>query len=177
MELLVLLIVLLLLLGQWLKCSFLSRRESAASALATACFVRMGIPWLTTRSAAGISAWLTGAAGMGDWTLLVVGEAALAAVFCFSRPSQRLKPLRLYPVLLAAPALCLLWAQWLFSRPGINFTRFARWAALLSALWVYGGSRLVRRLLPEESARLEALFLTAFFLVLLTVAAAGALTL
>ncbi len=81
-----------------------------------------------------------------------------------------------YPGLLAFPAVCWTWSQLLFSRPGIDFTRFAWLAAIATFIAAWGGSELLHRFVPEEEARMEGLFLVNLFLLLLTIAATGAIT-
>ena len=70
-------------------------------------------------------------------------------------------------------AVCI---QLLFARPGIHFDRFAWIAALVTLAVAFGGSRLLARLVSEEATRLEGLFLINLFLLLLCVAATGAIT-
>lgn len=177
MEILFALITLSLLLGFFLKISFYTRRGVAAVALAAGCLVRLALPWLMTLSGSEVESWLAGAAGMGEWSVVVVVGALLSAAFCFTHPSGRFRPLFYYPGLSALLAICLAWAQLPFGRPGIDFARFTYLATAVTPLLIYGGGRLMRRLLPGEDERLEGLFITDILLILLTVAATGALTL
>ena len=176
METLLSLIVLLSLLSFLLKSSFhpLWGRTLAAFALASAVF--FAVPWLTRQSPAALSAWTSSPDHLLDGAVCVVLEALLMGAFCFSRPAGRWRLLQFYPGLLAFPAVVRAWAQLLYARPGIDFTLFAFLAAGVTLLLAFGGASLMRRVLQEESSRLELLFLINLFLLLLTVAATGAIT-
>ena len=74
------------------------------------------------------------------------------------------------------PACCWAWAQLLCSRPGLDFGRLAWIAALVTGIVAFAGIGLLRKFIPEEETRLEGLFLINLFLLLLTIAATGAIT-
>lgn len=176
MTFLLALIVLLSLLSFLLKNSFYPHSWAGVAAFCLALAVWLAIPWLTRLPAATVASWTTSPDRMLDGAVCIVLEVALMAAFCFSRPAGRLRLLTFYPGLLAFPAICWAWLQLLISRPGIHFGRFAWIAALVTMLVAFGGSRLIRRLVPEEQARLEGLFLINLFLLLLSIAATGAIT-
>lgn len=176
METLIALITLLLVLSFLLKGTFLPRWGRITAGVLLAVFVRLVIPWLAKQPASVVSGWITSPDKMLDGAVCIVLEVALMTAFCFSRPAGRFRFLRAYPGLLAFPAVCRAWSLVLFSRPGIDFTRFA-WLASLGTLAVaLGATWLLRKLLPEEEVRLEGLFLINLFLLLATIAATGAIT-
>ena len=164
MTVLLTLVALLSLLSFLLKCSFFPRGWTAVAALALALAVRLAIPWLVRQPAGLVADWTSTPGRMLDGAVCIVLEAVLMMAFCFGRPSGRLRLLSLYPGLL------------LFARPGIHFDRFAWIAALVTLAVAFGGSRLLARLVPDEATRLEGLFLINLFLLLLCVAATGAIT-
>ena len=176
METLIAIIALLLVLSFLLKSSFLPRWGMVAACVLLASFLRVAIPYLAAQPADTVNGWISAPDRMLDGAVLIVLEIALMMAFCFSRPSGRFRFLRWYPGLLAFPAVCRAWSQILFTRPGIDFTRFAWLAALATFIAAWGGSELLRRFVPEEDARLEGLFLVNLFLLLLTIAATGAIT-
>lgn len=176
MDVLLTLVALLSLLSFLLKCSFFPRGWTAVAALALALAVRLAIPWLVRQPAGLVAGWTSTPGRMLDGAVCIVLEAVLMMAFCFGRPSGRLRILAFFPGLLAFPAACWGWAQLLFARPGIDFGRLAWMAALVTLAVAYGGSRLLRRFVPEEETRLESLFLVNLFLLLLCVAATGAIT-
>ena len=176
MTVLLTLVALLSLLSFLLKCSFFPRGWTAVAALALALAVRLAIPWLVRQPAGLVADWTSTPGRMLDGAVCIVLEALLMGAFCFTRPAGRWKALRFYPGLLAFPAVCWIWAQGLFSSPGLNFGRFGLVAALVTLAVAGGGGQLLRRLLPEEDLRVEGLFLVNLFLILLTVAATGAIT-
>lgn len=176
MEILVTLIALLLMLSFLLKGSFLPRWGVVVVSLLLAVAVRLVIPWLAGQPAATVNGWISAPDRMLDGAVCVVLEVVLMMTFCFSRPAGRFRFLRWYPGLLAFPAVCWAWSQLLFARPGIDFTRFAWLTAFCTLVVTLGGSWAIRRFLPEEDVRLEGLFLVNLFLLLLTVAATGAIT-
>ena len=176
MDVLLTLVALLSLLSFLLKCSFFPRGWTAVAALALALAVRLAIPWLVRQPAGLVADWTSTPGRMLDGAVCIVLEAVLMMAFCFGRPSGRLRLLSLYPGLLAFPASCWGWDQLLFARPGIHFDRFAWIAALVTLAVAFGGSWLLARLVPDEATRLEGLFLINLFLLLLCVAATGAIT-
>ncbi len=176
MDVLLTLVALLSLLSFLLKCSFFPRGWTAVAALALALAVRLAIPWLVRQPAGLVADWTSTPGRMLDGAVCIVLEAVLMMAFCFGRPSGRLRLLSLYPGLLVFPAACWGWDQLLFARPGIHFDRFAWIAALVTLAVAFGGSRLLARLVPDEATRLEGLFLINLFLLLLCVAATGAIT-
>lgn len=176
MESLITLIALLLALSFLLKASFLPRWGIAGVSLLLAICVRVVIPLLAAQPAARVNGWITAPDRMLDGAVCIVLEVVVMATFCFSRPAGRFRFLRWYPGLLVFPAVCWAWSQLLFSHPGIDFQRFAALAALATLAVTLLGSWAMRRLLPEEEIRLEGLFLVNLFLLLLTVAATGAIT-
>lgn len=176
MTFLLALIALLSLLSFLLKNSFYPHGRAGVAALGLALAVWFAIPWLTRLPAATVASWTTSPDHLLDGAVCIVLEVALMAAFCFSRPVGRLRLLAFYPGLLAFPAICWAWLQLLMSRPGIHFGRFAWIAALVTLLVAFGGSRLLRRFVPEEETRLEGLFLINLFLLLLSIAATGAIT-
>lgn len=173
METLVTLIALLLMLSFLLKGTFLPRWGLVAVSLLLAVVVRLVIPWLAGQPASTVNGWITAPDRMLDGAVCIVLEVVLMIAFCFTGIQALL---RWYPGLLAFPAVCWAWSQLLFSRPGIDFTRFAWFAALATFLAAWGVGELLRRFVPEEDARLEGLFLVNLFLLLLTIAATGAIT-
>lgn len=176
MEVLTALLTLLLSLSFLLKGTFLPRWGRGVACILLAVFVRLVIPWLASQPAATVNGWMTAPDKILDGAVCLVLEAVLMMAFCFARPAGRFRVLRWYPGLLAFPAVCRAWSLVLFSRPGIDFTRFA-WTASLATLAVaLGASWLLRRLLPEEEVRLEGMFLINLFILLATVAATGAIT-
>lgn len=176
MEVLFPMIAVLALLSFLFKSSFLPRWESFLVAVALAVFVWLAIPWLTRQTAGTIEQWTSDPSRILDGAVCVVLEVALMLLFCFTAPARRLRFLRFIPGLLAFPAVVWGWSQLLFSRPGLDFGRLAWMAALATLAVACGGSALFRRLVPETEARLEGLFLINLFLLLLTVAATGAIT-
>lgn len=176
MEILIALLTLLLVLSFLLKGTFLPRWGTVAACVLLAVFVRLVIPWLADQPAAVVSGWLTAPDIILDGAVCLVLEAVLMIAFCFSRPAGRFRFLRWYPGLLAFPAVCRAWSLVLFSRPGLDFTRFAWTASLATLAAALVAAWLLRKLLPEEEIRLEGLFLINLFLLLATVAATGAIT-
>ena len=176
MDLLLALIALLTLLSFLLKSSFLPRPGALLTALGLALAVGLAIPWLTRQSAATVVSWTSAPDRMLDAAVCLVLEIALMVAFCFSRAAGKFRWLRYYPGLLVFPACCWAWAQLLFSRPGLDFGRLAWIAALVTGIVAFAGIGLLRKFIPEEETRLEGLFLINLFLLLLTVAATGAIT-
>lgn len=176
METLFTLITLLLVLSFVFKGTFLPHWGRVSACVLLALFVRLAIPWLASQPAAAVNSWFTAPDKLLDAAVCIVLEVALMWAFCFSRPAGRFRLLRGYPGLPAFPAVCQAWSLVLFSRPGIDFTRFA-WTASFATLAVaLGASWMLRKLLPEEEVRLEGLFLINLFLLLATVAVTGAIT-
>lgn len=201
MEILIALIALLLVLSFLLKGTFLPRWGRVAFSLLLAVAVRLVIPLLAGQPAATVNGWISSPDRMLDGAVCIVLEVVLMTAFCFAWSARYAAPvsvslakkcsrdghrpllrslgcslLHWYPGLLSFPAVCWAWSQLLFSRPGIDFTRFAWVAALITLVIALGGPWLLRRLLPEEESRLEGLFLVNLFLLLLTIAATGAIT-
>jgi Ca2+/Na+ antiporter len=176
MEILFPLIAVLVLLGFLFKGSFLPRWEAADVSLALAVFVWLAIPWLTRQTACTIEQWTSDPSRVLDGAVCLVLEVAVMILFCFTAPTGRLRFLRFIPGLLAFPAVVWVWSQVLFSRPGLDFGRLAWVAALATLAVALGGTALIRRLVPDEPSRLEGLFLINLFLLLLTIAATGAIT-
>ena len=176
MEILFPLIAVLVLLSFLFKGSFLPRWEAVAVSLALAVFVWLAIPWLTRQTAGTIEQWTSDPSRVLDGAVCLVLEVAVMILFCFTAPTGRLRFLRFIPGLLAFPAVVWGWSQVLFSRPGLDFGRLAWVAALATLAVALGGTALIRRLVPDEPSRLEGLFLINLFLLLLTIAATGAIT-
>lgn len=176
MEILFPLIAVLVLLSFLSKGSFLPRWEAAAVSLALAIFVWLAIPWLTRQTAGTIEQWTSDPSRVLDGAVCLVLEVAVMILFCFTAPTGRFRFLRFIPGLLAFPAVVWGWSQVLFSRPGLDFGRLAWVAALATLAVALGGTALIRRLVPDEPSRLEGLFLINLFLLLLTIAATGAIT-
>ncbi len=176
MEILFPLIAVLVLLSFLFKGSFLPRWETAAVSLALAVFVWLAIPWLTRQTAGTIEPWTSDPSRVLDGAVCLVLEVAVMILFCFTAPTGRLRFLRFIPGLLAFPAVVWGWSLVLFSRPGLDFGRLAWVAALVTLAVALGGTALIRRLVPDEPSRLEGLFLVNLFLLLLTIAATGAIT-
>jgi len=173
MEILIALIALLLMLSFLIKGTFLPRWGVVVVSVLLALAVRLAIPWLARQPADTVNGWISSPDRMLDGAVCLVLEIALMMAFCFTGIQSLL---RWYPGLLAFPAVCWAWSQLLFSRPGIDFTRFAWIASGATLALALGGSWLQRRLLPEEDVRLESLFLINLFLLLATIAATGAIT-
>lgn len=176
MEILFPLIAVLVLLSFLFKGSFLPRWETAAVSLALAVFVWLAIPWLTRQTAGTIEQWTSDPSRVLDGAVCLVLEVAVMILFCFTAPTGRLRFLRFIPGLLAFPAIVWGWSLVLFSLPGLDFGRLAWVAALATLAVALGGTALIRRLVPDEPSRLEGLFLVNLFLLLLTIAATGAIT-
>jgi hypothetical protein len=175
METLIALAAVLSVVSFLLKISFFPRWGKLSAALCLGLMVWLAVPGLTRLSATGLAAW-TSPDRMLDGAVCVVLEAVLMVLFCFSREERRLQWLRFYPGLLVIPAVCWCWTQVLFSRPGIDFGRFAWIAALVTLALAAGGAFLLPRLVPEQTVRREGLFLINLFLLLSTIAATGAIT-
>ncbi len=176
MEILFPLIAVLALLSFLFKGSFFPRWEAAAVSLILAVVVWLAIPWLTRQTAGTVEQWTTDPSRILDGAVCLVLEVAVMILFCFTAPAGRLRFLRLIPGVLAFPAVVWGWSQVLFSRPGLDFGRLAWVAALATLAVAIGGTALIRRLVPDEPSRLEGLFLINLFLLLLTIAATGAIT-
>ena len=176
MKTLLTLIALMSLLSFLLKGSFHSRWGVALAAFALTLAAGLSVPWLIRQSPAAFTAWTSSPEHLFDGAVCVVLEVLVMGVFCFGRVAKRWHFLRLYPGLLAFPTVIWLWAQALYARPGVNFSLFAWLAAGVTLAAAWGGPMLLRCLLPDESSRLEALFLINLFLLLLAVAATGAIT-
>ena len=176
MKTLLTLIAMLSLLSFLLKGSFHPRWGVALAAFALALVAGLSVPWLIRQSPAAFTAWTSSPRHLLDGAVCVVLEVLIMAAFCFSRVAGCWRILRFYPGLLAFPAVVWTWAQVLYARPGVNFSLLAWLAAAFTLAVAWGGPVLLRRLLPDESSRLEALFLINLFLLLLTVAATGAIT-
>lgn len=176
MEILFPLIAVLALLSFLFKSSFFPRWEAAAVSLVVAVFVWLAIPWLTRQTAGTIEQWTSDPSRILDGAVCIVLEVAVMIFFCFTAPTGRFRFLRFIPGLLAFPAVIWGWSQVLFSRPGLDFGRLAWIAALATLAVALGVTALLRRLVPDEPSRLEGLFLINLFLLLLTIAATGAIT-
>lgn len=176
MEILTSFIALLLVLSFLLKVSFLPRWGMAAACLLMAVAVHFVILAMASLPVSTVNGWITVPDIMLDGAVLLVLEAVWMTAFCFARPGGQLRFLLWNPGLLAIPAVGWAWNQLLYSRPGIDFTRFAWIAALITLTAAFGGVWMLRRFLPEEDIRLEGLFLVNLFLLLLAIAATGAIT-
>ncbi len=176
MEILFPLIAVLALLSFLFKGSFFPRWEAAAVSLILAVVVWLAIPWLTRQTAGTIEQWTSDPSRVLDGAVCLVLEVAVMILFCFTAPTGRLRFLRFIPGLLAFPAVIWGWSLVLFFLPGLDFGRLAWVAALVTLAVALGGTALIRRLVPDEPSRLEGLFLINLFLLLLTIAATGAIT-
>ena len=176
MEILLVMAAVLSLLGFILKSSFYPRWGAFAASLILAAFIMAAVPWLTRQSSSSFSTWSLNPDLILNGAVCIVVEVIIMTAFCYGRTAGRLRLLYYYPGLLAFPAAAWLLSQLLFSRPGIDFKRFAWIAAVSVMILSLGGGRLAKRFIPEEDVRLESLFLIEMFLLLLAIAAAGAIT-
>lgn len=160
-----------------------SFRQIAGVAAACAAFV-----WLTWDRAAGqsrtqIADFLASPEQMQDAAVWISLEAAVMIAFCFDCASSGQQPhgnrcrrrvsrlLRLYPGLLIGVVLGYALTQAIFAFPGSDFRVVAGWLAALSGTGIALGAWLFRRFIPDSSLRLELLFATNLFILLMGIVA------
>lgn len=107
-----------------------------------------------------------------DWSILVTLEAIIMIAYCFTEGTWH-KILSLYPGLLAIAAIYYLQMQVLFSHPSINYKMFGWWSALAVAVFIIGGSILVKKGTGHRDACHELLFITNLMLVILCIIFSG----
>ena len=176
MQLLFILIAMLLIFSFILKSSLFPRFGAVIFGVLAAAFLWLAIPWLTEQPRSAITGFLSNRAALLDISGAIVLEAFLMIGFCLLRGKGKASWLRWIPEILALPSLCILAAFSLYALPGVSFEWFRAIASSAAFILISGGSVLIRRISEKEEERLEALFLINIFILLLTVAAAGAFT-
>lgn len=178
------LLALFLTLSFLLKVGFYSRWGTWLAAVCCAIFVLLVTPWVTEQSRMDMEVFFASRSRMLDLSVLITLEAAILIAFCFDCfAGQRTRNtlfkcsvtclLRLYPGLLIACVLCYALAELLFSFPGLNFNTLAWTAATVTFLITGLGARLLRTLIDDEALRLEILFVTNLFIIILSIIATG----
>ncbi|MBQ7574913.1 MAG: hypothetical protein IJT26_00080 [Bacteroidales bacterium] len=176
MQLLFTLIAILLIFSFVLKGALMPRKSWVALVALAALALWFAFPWLTSQPSSAVTGVFSDRKILADVSAAVVTEAILMILFCFLRAGERSAWTLWVPEILAIPSLCLLPVLTLYALPGVDFTLFRIGAAIASIIVTAGGILLVKALSRSESEPLEALFLVNIFILLLTVAAAGAFT-
>lgn len=184
MEDLIPILALLAALSFLLKIGFYPRYCTLAAALGCSAFVWFVTPWLTDMSKTAVTELVTSRPLLLNLSVCAVIEAVIMIAFCFnsfSADSSRHKTfskvttlcLKAYPGLLVGGAIGYAVMISLFAFPGIDFDTLSLIAAVATFPIIYCGAWLLRRLFGRESTRMEMLFLTNLFIVILCIIATG----
>ena len=167
-----------------LKASFYPLWGKVAVAIASALFVGLVTPWITELPSTWMPRFLTSRPLLLNLSVCITVEAAVMIGFCFSRipPSFRKDALSVrigkalllcYPGLLMGGVWCFLISKILYVVPGMDFRTLPWMASGVVLLAVGGGAETVKRLFPEQSLRLELLFLVNLFIIILNIIVTG----
>jgi len=172
METVVFILAVLVSINYMLKQTYRKPWAVAASAAVCALFTGLAQPWAVEQSRTQIADWLADPELMLDTAVVLTVEVVLQMAFCLLavhlRTAGRLRRrtavcyrvLRWFPGILIFPVLFGCLVTMLFAFPGASFRSVAWSTAAGVFLLVFGGTRLLRRLLPEKEVRLELLFLS-----------------
>ena len=172
MQTLVMLLMLVICANFLLKQSFHKMLVVCAVALIAALFVGFLWPVAIEQSKMQISGWLANPALMLDTSVILTIDVALQMWFCIASADRasgvkHKKALRLwlylldiFPGLLFFGVLFCLLVMVIFSLPGVSFALLGWGFAATVLVCLPLGVWVVRKILPEESIRLELLFLS-----------------
>ena len=165
-------LILFILLNSILKVSFRPLWQVAIYALVAGAFVLFIVPFAARQSKTEIVGWLNTPQVMQNVAVLITLETVVFFAFAFMRlrrsPKVSMKrylwlPLEYYPGLLLFPTLLYMLTQLYFTLPGTDFEMVAYMLAggvfIFLMLSVWG----LQKLLPDESLRLEFLFVVNLF--------------
>ena len=176
MQLLFTLIAILLIFSFVLKAALIPRKSWVALVAFAALALWFAFPWLTSLPRSTVTGVFSDSKILADVSAAVVTEAILMILFCFLRAGERAAWTLWIPEILAIPSLCLLSVLTLYALPGVDFTLFRIGVTITAIIVTAGGILLIKAISRRNSEPLEALFLVNLFILLLTVAAAGAFT-
>ena len=159
-----------------------SFRQIAVVAVICAGFVLLTWNRATEQARTQIADFLASPRRMQDAAVWITLEAAVMIAFCFDcfagyrRHDTRFKRgvtyiLNVYPGLLFAAVLGYALTQAIFAFPGTDFRVVAGWFAALTGIGIVGFAWLLRKLLGDKSLRLEVLFATNLFILLMGIIA------
>jgi len=172
MQTVVLVIMVLIVFNFLLKQTFHKGYYVVALAVTAALFVGLMWPMAIEQSKSQIATWLENPSLMLDTSVLLTLEVALQMAFCLMAAEaltvgfQKKSALWIYRVLWFFPGVLVfavlfsLLVAAIYHFPGVSFSLVAWVLALAVLVVVITGTRLIRKLLPEEDIRLELLFLT-----------------
>lgn len=153
-----------------------------AAGIVCCLFVLSIWPWATEQSKTQIADFLASPDRMQDAAVLITLESAVMIVFCFDcfagvrRRETFFKHnltrlLKYYPGLLISVVLAYTLTQAIFSFPGADF-RIVAWSyAAVTGISVIAGGWFLKKFLDDYSLRLELLFVTNLFIILMGIIA------
>jgi len=176
------LLAVLVTLGFLLRASFFPKTAVAAVAVAFALWALWLVPWITQHSRQELELFFTQRAYVLNVSLCLCVEAVLLMLFCLVRvpvykagrwPQLAKQVTACYPGLLFDLVLGYVSAQLLYAYPGIDFAALRWGAAAVMLVGIPLCAFGLRKLLPDESLRLELLFITQLFILLLAILMSG----
>lgn len=183
MESVVVVLLLLVLFGAWMKMTFFKTWQMWAMTLACSLFVGLSWPIAINQSRNEIGEWLSNQPLMLDTSVVLCLEvlwqmsyAFLAARLLYAGTVKRrtlwvYRILRIFPGILIFPVLFYAFVQVIYAFPGYDFAllawSFSMFIFAIFPIAVYG----IRWLLPEKHLRLELLFLISMVILALGVVA------
>lgn len=184
MEYIIYLLALFITGGFLLKASFYPLWGKVAVAVVGALFMGLITPWITELPPTWTTRFFTLRPSLLNLSVCITLESAIMIGFCFSRVATSHREETLfahvgrvllfcYPGVLMGGVGCFLLSKMLYAVPGINFQTLPWIAAGIALLVIGSGSEGVKRLFPEQSLRLELLFLVNLFILILTIILTG----
>lgn len=153
-----------------------------AAGVGCSLFVMAIWPWATEQSKTQIADFLSSPERMQDAAVMITLESAVMIAFCFDcfagfrrhdtffkRGLTRL--LKIYPGMLITVVLAYSLTQLIFAYPGISFRTVAWLFAGATGIGIIGIGWFLRKYLADESLRLELLFVTNLFILLMGIIA------
>lgn len=167
-----------------LKTGFYPRWGIWLSALVYTVFLICIGPWATEQSPTEINSLLASAPHILPLSVYVTLEASIMIAFCFNCFADTSKQrtlfqrtvtyiLNFYPGLLMAGILTYLLIQLFFAFPGVSFGLITGISSVAVFILISGLSLLLKNIVGERKLRLEILFITNLFIVLLSVVSTG----
>ena len=184
MEHIIHLLICFIVLSFLLKTGFYPRWGIWLSALVYTVFLICIGPWATEQSPTEINSLLASAPHILTLSVYVTFEASIMITFCFNCFADTSKQrtlfqrtvtyiLNFYPGLLMAGILTYLLIQLFFAFPGVSFGLITGISSVAVFILISGLSLLLKNIVGERKLRLEILFITNLFIVLLSVVSTG----
>lgn len=179
MRTVIIVIMVLICMNYILKLSYRGFYMVLLSSAVSALFVGLTWPFAIEQSASQISHWLSDTALMLNIAVILTLNVVVQVAFCFLyakiHTSSRVKRsiAKIYnfllwmPDLLIFPVLFYILVTVIFSLPGASFSLVAWILAAMVFAAIPIATSIIRRILPEDSIRLEMLFLSNLLIAIL----------